>query len=51
MTNTAEQYEKLLEERHELLEYISLLEDFLDEGDENDLYGTEGWRHCLGIEE
>lgn len=33
-----------------LFEHITALEDLLDEGDENDSFGTEGWRHRLGID-
>jgi hypothetical protein len=32
-----------------LLQHIDALEDLLDEGDDDDAFGTEGWRHRLGI--
>lgn len=32
-----------------LLEHIDELEDLLDDGDEDDAFGTEGWRHRVGI--
>lgn len=34
-----------------VFEYIELLERHLDEGDERDAFGTEGWRHYFGIED
>jgi hypothetical protein len=33
-----------------LLSHIKALEALLDEGDEDDAFGTEGWRHRLGID-
>lgn len=33
-----------------LLEHIDALEQFLDNEDMNDTFGTEGWRHQLGID-
>ncbi|MFU0504149.1 hypothetical protein [Pseudaminobacter sp. NGMCC 1.201702] len=30
--------------------HIDALEDFLDEQDEDDVFGTEGWRHLLGLD-
>lgn len=33
-----------------LLEHIWALEALLDEADGDDVFGTEGWRHRLGIE-
>jgi hypothetical protein len=34
-----------------LIEHIDALEMLLDEGDEDDMFGTEGWRHRLGIDD
>jgi hypothetical protein len=34
-----------------LISHIDGLETLLDEGDENDAFGTEGWRHRAGIGE
>jgi len=39
------------EDIDKLFKYIDALEEFLDEGDGDDLFGTEGWRHKLGLEE
>ena len=33
-----------------LLKYIGELENLLDDSDLDDYFGTEGWRHRLGIE-
>ena len=33
-----------------LLGHIDALEDLLDEGDQDDAFGTEGWRHRAGID-
>lgn len=33
-----------------LFEHIDALEMLLDDGDQNDAFGTEGWRHRLGID-
>ena len=30
--------------------HIDALEMLLDEGDDEDMFGTEGWRHRVGIE-
>ncbi len=35
---------------YDLLEYVKELEYLLDEADQEDFYGTEGWRHNLGLE-
>ena len=35
---------------YDLLDYINILEDLLDEADQEDFFGTEGWRHHAGIE-
>ena len=32
-----------------LFAYIDLLEDKLDESDDNDTFGTEGWRRYFGL--
>jgi hypothetical protein len=34
-----------------LFAHIDVLEALLDEGDGEDAFGTEGWRHRLGIDE
>lgn len=34
----------------ELFEYIEELEELLDEADNDDTFGTEGWRHLIGAE-
>lgn len=34
-----------------LFEHIDALEGLLDEGDDDDAFGTEGWRHRIGIED
>jgi len=34
-----------------LLDYIDKLEDFLDDNQEDDNFGTEGWRHAVGSED
>lgn len=33
-----------------LLEHIDALEGFLDDFDTVDTFGTEGWRHAIGLE-
>lgn len=33
-----------------LLEHIDALEGFLDVAEEDDRFGTEGWRHAIGLE-
>jgi hypothetical protein len=33
-----------------LADYIYDLENLLDEADEDDYFGTEGWRHRLGLD-
>lgn len=35
-------------EINEFLKYVDKLEDLLEDGDMEDFYGTEGWRHSLG---
>lgn len=32
------------------LDYVSQLESLLDQGDMEDFYGTEGWKHSIGVE-
>ena len=39
------------EEINLFLSYVSEMENLLDEGDEDDCFGTEGWRHRLGLDE
>lgn len=39
--------------REELLlvfEHLDELEMFLDDHDEDDVFGTEGWRHAIGLD-
>lgn len=33
-----------------VFEHVDALESLLDEADENDTFGTEGWRHSLGLD-
>lgn len=33
-----------------LLDYVEAMENLLDKGDMDDMYGTEGWRHRIGME-
>lgn len=33
-----------------LIEHIDALEAFLDEHEQDDTFGTEGWRHAIGLE-
>jgi hypothetical protein len=33
-----------------LFEHIDALESFLDDNEEDDRFGTEGWRHAIGLE-
>lgn len=35
----------------QLIEHIWSLEEFLDEADCEDTFGTEGWRHAVGLDE
>lgn len=35
---------------NKLFDHIDALEDFLDDQDEGDVFGTEGWRHILGLD-
>jgi hypothetical protein len=32
-----------------LIEHIDALEMFLDEHEQDDQFGTEGWRHAIGL--
>ena len=34
-----------------LLAHIAILESFLDDWNQEDAFGTEGWRHHLGLED
>ena len=34
-----------------LFEHLDAIEIALDEADSEDMFGTEGWRHWLGIED
>ena len=34
-----------------LFEHIDALEMFLDEYEMDDTFGTEGWRHAIGLED
>ena len=38
-------------ELQEFLKYVNAIEQLLDEEDMNDMFGTEGWRHNIGIED
>lgn len=38
-----------LEESMSILDHLALLEMKLDEADYEDMLGTEGWRHFVGI--
>ena len=38
------------EELHDFLLYVNHIEGLLEEGDNDDAFGTEGWRSCLGWE-
>lgn len=33
-----------------IVDHIEVLEELLDETDSEDFFGTEGWRHRLGID-
>lgn len=33
-----------------VFEHLDALEMFLDEHDEDDVFGTEGWRHAIGLD-
>jgi hypothetical protein len=33
-----------------LFEHIDALESWLDDKDSDDYFGTEGWRHCVGLD-
>lgn len=37
------------EDAIKLLDHIEILEELLDEGDLDDCFGTEGWRHRIGF--
>lgn len=36
------------DDAHEFVDTLSDIESLLDDGDQDDVFGTEGWRHCLG---
>lgn len=36
------------EDAHAFIEAISKMEGMLDDGDQEDFHGTEGWRHNMG---
>lgn len=38
------------DEAHMLVDYISDLEGLCDSADQDDYFGTEGWRHHMGID-
>lgn len=33
-----------------LIEHIDALELFLDDNEQDDQFGTEGWRHAIGLD-
>lgn len=39
------------EEQLQVVEHLNLIEMKLDEKDDEDFFGTEGWRHHFGIPE
>lgn len=39
------------EDAAKVFAHIRILEDLLDEGDQMDAFGTEGWRHRAGCDE
>lgn len=39
------------EDVDKLIEHIDAIEVLLEECDEDDIFGTEGWRHRLGIDD
>lgn len=39
------------EELFSVFERLDELESWLDEQDDNDTFGTEGWRHAVGLED
>jgi hypothetical protein len=38
------------EDVSKLIEHIDALEMFLDENEQDDQFGTEGWRHAIGLD-
>jgi len=38
------------EELCEFLKYVNVLESLLEDADNDDYFGTEGWRHRMGLE-
>lgn len=39
------------DELMKVFQHIDALENFLDENDQDDAFGTEGWRHALGVDD
>jgi hypothetical protein len=39
-----------IEEVRNFLEYVSIIEGLVEYASEQDFYGTEGWRHWVGLE-
>ncbi|MCI1002815.1 hypothetical protein HWD97_22340 [Ochrobactrum sp. C6C9] len=39
------------EEIMKVFDHLDALEMFLDDHDEGDVFGTEGWRHTIGMED
>jgi len=37
-------------ELHDFLTYVATLEGLLEEADNDDYFGTEGWRHRIGLQ-
>ena len=37
-------------ELHDILAYMDAVEGLLDEADNDDCFGTEGWRHQIGLD-
>lgn len=38
-----------IEDVQRLFQHIDALEGLLDDDDLEDIHGTEGWRHCVGL--
>lgn len=38
------------EDIEKLFEHLDALEMFLDENEQDDQFGTEGWRHAIGLD-
>ena len=41
--------DKMTEEQ--VKEYLKMIVDKLDDLDDQDFFGTVGWKHCLGLED